>query len=192
MTERGPRDSVTRLGDLPQSIEPQADLWPQIEAQIAGRHGSVRAGVAPAAARRGALLPLRWLAAAAMVGCLAVGMWIGRSVLPGAVSAPPLAQPSRPASATMQTAWVTDPRYRREHEELMRALGAQLAALPPVSRGKVLASLATIRQAKQELESALGKDPGNALLQELLVNTYQDEMRVLTDVREASDAGREI
>ena len=93
---------------------------------------------------------------------------------------------------TLQTAWVTDPRYQREHRELMRALGAQLASLPPASRAKVMASLATIRQAKQELESALGKDPGNALLQELLVNTYQDEMRVLTDVREASEAGRGI
>ena len=42
-----------------------------------------------------------------------------------------------------------------------------------------------------DLQSALGKDPGNALLQELLVNTYQDEMRVLTDVQ-ASDPGRGI
>jgi hypothetical protein len=55
-----------------------------------------------------------------------------------------------------------------------------------------MASLATISKAKQDLESALGKDPGNALLQELLVNTYQDEMRVLTDVHEASDAGKGI
>ena len=30
------------------------------------------------------------------------------------------------------------------------------------------------------------------LLQELLVNTYQDEMRVLSDVREASDSGKGI
>ena len=36
------------------------------------------------------------------------------------------------------------------------------------------------------------KDPTNALLQELLVNTYQDEMRVLTTVHEASDAGKGI
>jgi len=42
------------------------------------------------------------------------------------------------------------------------------------------------------MENALGKDPGNALLQELLVNTYQDEMRVLTDVHYAGDAGRGI
>jgi hypothetical protein len=74
----------------------------------------------------------------------------------------------------------------------MRALGDQVAALPPASRAKVMASLTTIREAKRNLEEALGKDPGNALLQELLVNTYQDEMRVLTDVREASDAGKGI
>jgi hypothetical protein len=191
MTERGPKDSVTTLRDLPQGIEPGRDLWPQIEAQIAGRGGAERAAVAPGAARRGTAAPLRWLAAAAMVGCLAVGVWIGRSVLPGAGSAP-LAQASRPPSATMQTAWVTDPRYQRQHEELLRSLGTQLAWLPPTSRAKVLASLATIGKAKEEIESALGKDPGNALLQELLVNTYQDEMRVLTDVREASEAGKGI
>ena len=95
-------------------------------------------------------------------------------------------------SGAMQTAWVADPRYQRAHEALMQSLNAQLAALPPASRAKVLGSLATIHEAKRALEEALGKDPGNALLQELLVNTYQDEMRVLTDVHEASDTGRGI
>jgi len=189
MTEPEERSRVTTLRDLPQGIEPGRDLWPQIEAQIAGR-STVRA-VVTGGARRGTVAPLRWLAAAAMVGCVAVGVWIGRSVLPGAGSVP-LAQSARPESGTMQTAWVADPRYQRAHEQLMRSLGAQLASLPPASRAKVMASLETIGKAKQELESALGKDPGNALLQELLVNTYQDEMRVLTDVREASDAGRGI
>jgi Tfp pilus assembly protein PilF len=56
----------------------------------------------------------------------------------------------------------------------------------------VAASLAAIESAKKDLENALGKDPSNALLQELLINTYQDEMRVLTDVHEAGDAGRGI
>src|SRR5262249_55527083 len=135
--------------------------------------------------------PRAYLAAAAMVACVAVGVWIGRSMLPGAATAP-LAGASRPGSGSMQVVWVTDPRYQREHEALMRSLGTQLASLPPASRAKVLASLETIGKAKQELESALGRDPSNALLQELLVNTYQDEMRVLTDVREASDAGKGI
>jgi hypothetical protein len=191
MTERGPKDSVSALRDLPQAIEPQRDLWPQIEARIAGRGALSAAPAAVGVARGRAAAPLRWLAAAAMVGCVAVGVWIGRSMLPGAGPAP-LAQVTRPESGTLQTAWVSDPRYQREHEQLMRSLGAQLASLPPASRAKVMASLATITKAKQEIESALGKDPGNALLQELLVNTYQDEMRVLTDVHEASNAGKGI
>ena len=185
------KDDVTTLRELPQAIEPGRDLWPQIEARIAGRDAAAPAPQVPAATYRSRSMPLRWLAAAAMVGTLAVGVWIGRSVLPGA-GAPPLAQAARPAAATLPVAWVSDPRYQRQHEELMRTLSAQLATLPPASRAKVVASLTAIRQAKQDLENALGKDPGNALLQELLVNTYQDEMRVLTDVREASNAGEGI
>ena len=191
MTERDTRGGITSLRDLPQAIEPRTDLWPQIEAQIAGRADAVPVVTAPAR-RAGTGTRLRWLAAAAMVGCVAVGVWIGHSVSMSGAAAPPLAAAARPATGALQTAWVADPRYQRQHAELMRSLADQVAALPPSSRAKVMASLTTIGEAKHNLEEALGKDPGNALLQELLVNTYQDEMRVLTDVREASDAGKGI
>jgi Tfp pilus assembly protein PilF len=88
--------------------------------------------------------------------------------------------------------YVSDPRYEQERAALVRDLQTRLAALAPAQRAKVTASLAAIEQAKKDLEQALGHDPGNALLQELLVNTYQDEMRVLTDVHEASEPGRGI
>jgi hypothetical protein len=191
MTEQGRKGVIRSLGELPQGIEPEADLWPQIEAQIAGRAQAAPAVTAPVSRAAGGSR-LRWLAAAAMVGCVAVGVWIGHSVSPGGAAAPPLAAAGHPGAGALQTAWVADPRYQRQHAELMRSLGDQVAALPPASRAKVMASLTTIREAKHNLEEALGKDPGNALLQELLVNTYQDEMRVLTDVREASDAGKGI
>lgn len=190
MTEPTPK-SATSLRELAQDIEPGRDLWPQIEAQLAvpASRPSIVA-TQGAAARRAVPAPLRWLAAAAGLGCVALGVWIGRSALPGGAQ-PPLAV-VRPAEGTLQTAWVTDPRYRREHDALLQSLGAQLASLPPASRAKVMKSLTTIREAKQELEQALGRDPSNALLQELLVNTYQDEMRVLTDVHEAGNAGKGI
>jgi hypothetical protein len=189
MTEPIPR-RVTTLRELSRDIAPERDLWPQIEAQIAPARPSVAVSKG-GAARRAVPLSLRWLALAAGLGCVAVGVWIGRSALPGGAQ-PPVAAVSRPAAGTLQTAWVTDPRYRREHDALVQSLGAQLASLPPASRDKVMKSLNAIRTAKQELEEALGKDPSNALLQELLVNTYQDEMRVLTDVHEAGDAGKGI
>jgi hypothetical protein len=181
---------ITSLRDLPQDVAPPRDLWPQIAAQI-----TPSAQAATASARR--MVRLRWLAAAAAMGCLAVGMWIDRSLLPlnpkaegGAPTASTRVTPGAPAG--LDVAYVSDPRYQRQRAVLLASLQAQLNSLPPTTRTKVLASLDTIGKAKQDLESALGKDPGNALLQELLVNTYQDEMRVLTDVRSASHAGEGI
>jgi hypothetical protein len=203
---------VTTLRDLPQAIEPGRDLWPAIEARIQ----EAQAAASPATGvkvipphRSGARL--RWLAAAAMVACVAVGVWIGRSVLPGtaqpgsaqvAQGQPPAGGQTAPGTPTatgipgaptaLDASYVNDPRYQRQRAALLRSLQAQLATMPPDTRAKVTASLATIEKAKEDLEQALGKDPGNALLQELLINTYQDEMRVLTDVHEASEPGRGI
>jgi len=197
-----PRDSdrrkVSALAELPLTIEPPRDLWPQIEARIqeAEQAPTAAATLQPVLRRQPARL--RWMAAAAMVACIAVGVWIGRNVLPalpGNGSAAP--RMTRVAGASggftaLDVAYVSDPRYQRQRAILMQTLQARIAALPPPARAKVMASLESIWRAKQDLESALGRDPGNALLQELLVDTYQDEMRVLTDVHEASDAGRGI
>jgi hypothetical protein len=184
---------VSSLRELSPAIEPARDLWPQIEARI----NAERSTAAPPRPARARAVPPRWLAAAAVVASVAVGVWIGRSLLPAA--RPGAQSPINPSRATfadaptaLDVAYVPDPRYQRDRAALMKTLQARLAALPPPARAKVMASLAAIQRAKQDLQNALGKDPGNALLQELLVNTYQDEMRVLTDVHEASDPGRGI
>jgi hypothetical protein len=191
-TRRGEERRVSSLGELPRSIEPGRDLWPQIEARIREERSGA-ADPEPRQLRRGRpfLAPPRWLAAAAVVASVAVGVWVGRHMeSPGSV-ARGTAAPAGGASA-LNVAYVSDPRYQRERAALLESLAAQLASLPPPAREKVMASLATIQQAKQDLERALGKDPSNALLQELLVNTYQDEMRVLSDVQQAGEAGRGI
>lgn len=121
---------------------------------------------------------VRVLAAAAVIAALAVGIWIGRAVLPGPAGA------GLPGSAGETGAWrasyLLDSKYTRQRAQLVKGLEARLAALPPESRAKVMKSLQAISDSKRDLEAELGKDPSNALLQELLVNTYQDEMRVLT------------
>ncbi|HVW68585.1 MAG TPA: hypothetical protein VHB68_06395 [Steroidobacteraceae bacterium] len=200
---------VRALRDLPASIDPPRDLWAGIEARIGaeGRRRDVDRDSAGTHSdfdrarlrwRRGE--PLRWLTAAAVIAALAVGIWIGRAVLPA------LHQPSGGNGMTahvtppamndeaqaVQAAYVSDPKFRSQREALAKSLEARLAALPPDSRAKVISSLATLHKSMRDLEAALGKDPTNALLQELLLNTYQDEMRVLTTVNEASEAGRGI
>lgn len=193
------KTKVTSLRDLPEAVQPSRDLWAGIEAQINAERQSSAQPVQSPVTRRPAQ---RWLAAAAMIGTLAIGVWIGRSILPSvgptqpplAVNKPTSAQqpPAKDAAALVQAAYLSDPKFRETREALVKSLAARLAALPPESRAQVVDSLATIHKSMQDLEAALGKDPTNALLQELLLNTYQDEMRVLTTVHEASESGKGI
>ncbi len=196
--DNGERKVVSSLRDLPAAVQPPRDLWAGIEARIVAEgHIAADAGTRKRAGSN--LSRLRWMAAAAVVAALAVGMWVGRSVLP---TTRPTTSPGMRTSisftlpndgtAALQAAYFADPKYRKQREALVISLEAKLDSLPPESRTKVISSLATIHKSIQDLEAELGKDPSNALLQELLVNTYQDEMRVLTTVHEASDAGEGI
>jgi hypothetical protein len=92
----------------------------------------------------------------------------------------------------MPVGYVTDPNYRQQRARLIQALESQLATLPPETQKQVNTSLQAIRQSMENLEAALGRDPANALLQELLVNTYQEEMRVLSVVNQAGGTDQEI
>ena len=187
---------ISSLRDLPRDIAPPRDLWQGIEARIAAE----RSVVVDAPSRRfGRVGQLRVLAAAAVIVALAVGIWIGRSVLPVPGQAPlsgiglTAANPAAVGEpGAFHAAYVVDSRYIRQRAELVKDLESRLAALPPESRAKVMSSLQTISDSKRDLETELGKDPSNALLQELLVNTYQDEMRVLTAVHEAGSSGEGI
>lgn len=242
----GNKRSVSSLGELSRNVAPPRDLWPFIVSQI-----SADASPAAASSERSRFRPtgMQWAALAAVVSALAVGVWLGRSVLsPGvpvmtaeealnrraaqsptaegpaaekerlaqnrpaaespAVQGPAAAEndrlalsrpaiEGRPNGATattgvpapdpnsLPTSFVNDPRYTMQRAALIRGLETQLQTLPPDTQQKVTSSLATIRTSIKELQEALGRDPANALLQELLVNSYQDEMRVLTAVHEA-------
>ena len=198
MTVNGER-KISSLRDLPLDIAPPRDLWRGIEAQIAADRNAVQENSAGDVARRSRrLVRLRVLAAAAMIAALAVGIWIGRAVLP-LPGVGPSTVPARSASTirpgeptALPAGLVMDSKYNRDRAALVKDLETRLATLPPNSRAKVLSSLKAISDSKQALEAELGKDPSNALLQELLVNTYQDEMHVLTAVHEAGRAGEGI
>jgi len=171
--------------ELPLDIAPSRDLWPELEARLKG--------VGPARRRPWAVHGVRpqyFAVAAALVVAVAVGVFIGRGLLP-AGRAPGLAS-NTPSPQALPALFIKDPRYLRERAQLLQSLNARLAALPPQTRQKVLASLATIHQSMRDIQAALGREPGNALLQELLVDTYQDEMRVLATVQEASTGSGEI
>ena len=166
---------VGAIGELPRDIAPARDLWPDIAAAI---------GAVPAARR-----PRVWFGAspawalAAAVACVAVGVWIGRASLTPTTAT--LAQSGLTQNGVAQrVSYAPDARFARTREGLLSAVSERLAQLSPDVRAGVEASLATVQRARANIEDALGRDPGKALLQEMLVNSYQDEMRVLTTVRE--------
>jgi hypothetical protein len=198
-TDDGKR-AIGSLRELSRDVAPPRDLWPSIAAQIAA--GDASSQNVP---RRSRYRPtgMQWAALAAMVAALAVGVWLGRSVLPGSSVQSPAGlaanggAPAANGSTTdpqqvLAASFVTDPRYLKQRQDMIASLEAQLDSLPPETQQKVASSLKTIRASMKDIQAALGRDPANALLQELLVNTYQDEMRVLTAVHEASSAGQGI
>ena len=83
-----------------------------------------------------------------------------------------------------------DANYRKQRDVLLVEVNDRLQSMPAAEREKVAASLATLRRSIAEIEAALGRDPANALLQELFVSTSQEEMRALTAVRDSG--GQEI
>jgi negative regulator of sigma E activity len=150
-----------------------------------------RGGVAPARRWRPRMMQVATLAA--VLAAVVVGISIDRWILAPGHPTSPVASVAGSGSADrgISVSYVTDPRYLRERAELLRTLDARLAKLPPPTRKKVLQSLATIHQSMHDIQQALGREPGNALLQELLIDTYQDEMQVLSTVQQASSGSGE-
>lgn len=189
---------VRRLSELPREIAPPHDGWPALEARLreSGRpqaDAGVPRGREAEPARRRRQYVMRIGTLAAVLAAVVVGISIDRWVLsPGRPTAPGTAiQSNGSAGGGIAVSYVTDPRYVHEREALLRSLNARLAKLPPPTRKKVLESLATIHQSMQQIQQALGREPGNALLQELLIDSYQDEMQVLSTVQQAGGGAGE-
>jgi hypothetical protein len=156
---------------LQQDLPPARDLWPHIEDRLTPRR---RTWAVPASLAAGLLLAV-------------FGFVIGtQSRDTGSSPA------QRESGAHILAALMTEPGYQSQREELLNALPSRLERLPPASRKRVQESLLAIHTAMKNIEAELGHDSGNALLQELLISTCQEEMRVLTAVGDAAGANQEI
>jgi hypothetical protein len=172
---------VQRLDELARDIPPARDLWPAISAAL---QADLAMKAVPGTRRRSAWLPAMGLAAS--VALVALGVLIGIHVKPDGTTpgsettAGPIAQPTNPAVIPSAVRYAE---YQKQRDQLWTEVEAKLNTMSPAERDKVSASLATLKRSITEIEAALGRDPANALLQELLVNSRQEEMRALTVVR---------
>ena len=164
----------TALEALPRGIEPERDLWPAIEARLEPR--DVRA-------RR------RWLWPAAAAVLLAVGSSLITATLlrddePLVAQRAPAAGQVGYANVAFGPGQTLDPAYETARQDLARTLSARIDRLPPDARRQVEKNLAEIRRASAEINAALELSPGDPLLEELLLNAYQDELAVLASVNQ--------
>jgi len=169
---------VNRLDQLAQNVPPARDLWPGIVQAIEAHRAEA---AAPARVTRSRWLPAVGMAAA--VALVTIGVFIGRGMAPAPQTI--AGTQNTQGEVNLMPAALRDANYRKQRDALLLEVNNRLKTMPADEREKVAASLATLRRSIGEIEAALGRDPANALLQELLVSSCQEEMRALTAVRDS-------
>ncbi|MEM9688527.1 MAG: hypothetical protein AAF917_03530 [Pseudomonadota bacterium] len=167
MTDTNDDKLLRDAANLSRSIPPERDLWPGIEAAI---EQPKRGGDSPS-----------WLYQAAAVVLLVVGSsgvtYITlKSEEPTSVVAPEDLFYER---AAFGSSYSLGPGFTDARGGLAAKLEAQLDRLPPEDRAEIEQNLRLIRDAIDEINAELAKDPGNAQLQALLLKTYREELTLM-------------
>lgn len=175
--ERDPLILAAR--QLPRGVAPQRDLWPGIAEAIDSERK------APSRGPRG--WNRVWAQAAAVV--LLVGgssglTWLAmqQDVPDGATEPPAEVLNFQPVAGTFGSQYHLGAEFVDARNNLEARLEEELKRLSPETRAEVEASLNTIRAAIVEMNLALADQPDNALLQQLLMNAYRDELAVMSRV----------
>jgi hypothetical protein len=168
---------------LPAGIAPQRDLWPGIAGAI---EESVREqGSAPSRGRPGwSRIFAQAAAVVLLVGGSSGVTWFAMKQDAQPATAEPSVETLRFETVTgsFGSQYHLGPEFLDARNDLAARLDEELARLPAATRTEVETNLETIRAAILEINMALAQEPGNALLQSLLVNAYRDELAVMSRV----------
>lgn len=155
---------------LTTEIAPERDLWPEIAAEISRPK---RRGWVPYVAQAAAVI-------------LLVG---GSSLITYQLTKSNVSNSPVVTSATFDSEFVSfgdEQKLSGGFESARNSLAAQLDAeldrLSPPVRAEVEANLVVIREAVAEIKAALEEEPNNAMLQELLMDTYREELALMRQV----------
>lgn len=162
-------EMIARARELSTEISPQQDLWPGIEAAI--RRPKVSAWT-PRLAQAAAIVLL--------IGASSGLTWLTTKDQVQVVEVVPAGLVFEQASFGGRYALGVG--YQEAHRDLEAQLDTELQRLSPEAREEVETNLAMIRGAIGQINAALAKEPDNSLLQELLVQTYREELALMQRV----------
>ena len=91
-------------------------------------------------------------------------------------------------SASFGGQYSLGPDFQDARRDLEGRLEQELERLSPEARDDVQASLETIRTAIAAINEALVEEPDNALLQELLMRSYREELAVMRRINGITNA----
>jgi hypothetical protein len=183
MNKDGTDPILERARRLGEDIPPARDLWPEIRARIEEDR-----------ARAGQRQPRGWnawvpaaLAASVVVavGVVAIVRGTGPEIADPGAGGPRMPVAATPAS--FGPSYTLGAKYQEARASLAGDLEERLAGLPAETREIVARNLEAIQAAVTEINAALASDPGNIFLQQLLLDTYHDELAVLANVRRMTE-----
>lgn len=158
------------LESLPDSIRPERDLWPGIEARLAkGRGGFWQWRVAASV-----------FAASVLVGLLIIPPSSTEQVAGLAPSEVPAIDPELLRYSGL------DAEFMRVHDRSLDALSDQLGELSPATREVVIANLKIIRASIADINRAIEREPNNVQLRQLLRMAYQQELAIVNGIRRSA------
>ena len=165
---------------LATDIAPERDLWPGIEAAIS-TPVDTRRGVFPWYAQAAAVLVL--------VGASSAVTYTLTRQDGGVVNGTPVASNAAGVEfdaeyASFGAGYALSPSFSDARSNLEAELEFELERLSPEARMTVEENLAIIRGAIREINAELAEDPDNELLQDLLIQSYREELGVMRDVGE--------
>jgi len=156
------------LSNLPRDVAPSRDLWPQIQASIESQPKPMQRP------HRGLGFFGQLAAGFVLVAVTSVATyWYTRDSVSG--------QSLTLVTTSSSSGEAIAAEYLRARAELDRQFSKRIATLPPDTRANLVSSLADLRRASDELIAQLAQNPGNPLLQDLLLSTFQSEAQMMAD-----------
>ncbi len=160
---------IARARGLATEISPERDLWSGVETAITRPQ---RSRWTPRFAQAAAVVLL--------VGASSGLTWLSTKDRVQVIEVVPAGVVAEQASFGGQYSLGVG--YQEAHRDLEAQLQTELARLSPEARKEVELNLAMIRGAIGQINEALAEEPDNPLLQELLLQTYKEELALMQRV----------